>query len=439
MKKQQSTLSLRVVNSERLESGRSADCLFGQDGGIVGSGTNNHWSVQDQGGNLDSAHFAIEWRDGAFCLRVVGQPLYINRSELSSRAGPVRLQQGDEVVMGLLTLKCHIATDADDIQDPLTRSPESLVSSYHNPLELILEGGSAPYEPGANPESGVSTAVVNDLSLDPLRVLQSESLAPLNDHATANADLSHALQQDRYRAPLFSSPLSDSAKDSAMDQDFIDLPQINQFLAGAQEPQRPNDEELEQQHVAITPLMRGIDAQLPLRNSQEANDFLEEIGRTLKAAIGGLLELQRAQHGLSDKHLRPLEDNPLRLNLDYDAALKVMFGDQKSPVHLSAPAAVAESLQNLRLHHQANEQAIVQALSTMLDAFSPQHLVQRFAQYRRSSERQEMDPAWAWEMYNSYYQELMSSRQQGFEKLFREVYDQAYDRALRQGLQERES
>ncbi|KAA1334838.1 type VI secretion system-associated FHA domain protein TagH, partial [Escherichia coli] len=36
----------------------------------------------------------------------------------------------------------------------------------------------------------------------------------------------------------------------------------------------------------------------------------------------------------------------------------------------------------------------------------------------------------------NYYRELASSRQQGFEKLFREVYEQAYDRALRQGLEE---
>ncbi|MCE1649566.1 type VI secretion system-associated FHA domain protein TagH, partial [Enterobacter hormaechei] len=109
---------------------------------------------------------------------------------------------------------------------------------------------------------------------------------------------------------------------------------------------------------------------------------------------------------------------------------------QKSPVHLSAPAAVAESLQNLQLHYQANRVAISAALDTMLDAFSPEQLLRRFSHYRRSNEVRNKDASWAWEMYTNYYRELASSRQQGFEKLFREVYEQAYDRALRQGLEE---
>jgi len=39
---------------------------------------------------------------------------------------------------------------------------------------------------------------------------------------------------------------------------------------------------------------------------------------------------------------------------------------------------------------------------------------------------------WAWEMYQHYYRELSSSRQQGFERLFQEVFEQAYDQHLRQ-------
>lgn len=220
-----------------------------------------------------------------------------------------------------------------------------------------------------------------------------------------------------------------------MDQEFLDLPHISSFLTNQQPDSGDN---LEQQHVAITPLMRGFGAQLPLRNTQDAHDFLEEVGRTLRATIEGLLALQRTQHGLRDKHLRPLEDNPLRLNLDYDSTLGLLFADQKSPVHLSAPAAVAESLHNLRLHHQANQQAISQALNTMLEAFSPERLLTRFSHYLRSHERQEKDSAWAWEMYKNYYLELASSRQSGFEKLFGEVYEQAYDQALRQGIKDSE-
>ena len=84
--------------------------------------------------------------------------------------------------------------------------------------------------------------------------------------------------------------------------------------------------------------------------------------------------------------------------------------------------------------------AIVEALRVMLEAFSPGNLMRRFAQYRRSHElRQKMDDAWAWQMYSNYYDELASSRQQGFEMLFNEVYAQVYDRVLREKQREPEA
>lgn len=433
MDKQQPTLSLRVINSDKLESGKQASSLFHAQGGIVGSDGSHHWSIQDQGGNISPAQFAVEWRDGSFCLRVLNGAVNINQSMQTANSGFVRIQQGDEIALGNLVIKSHISRSGADLIDPLMVSPESLVSSYSNPLEAMMEG--APAQAAHQVQDGrLAATVANSFSHDPLRVLETESLTthgPLIAHTEAE----HSLQQDRYRNPLFSSPLSDTAKDSAMDQEFLDLPQISSFLS---DQQSPSEGKMEQQHVAITPLMRGFDAQLPIRNTQEANDFLEEAGKTLKATIEGLLALQRSQHGLRDKHLRPIEDNPLRLNMDYDTTLSLLFADQKSPVHLSAPAAVAESLHNLRLHHQANRQAITQALNTMLEAFSPDRLMTRFSHYLRSNERQERDSAWAWEMYKNYYQELASSRQQGFEKLFGEVYEQAYDQALRQGMKDSE-
>lgn len=75
----------------------------------------------------------------------------------------------------------------------------------------------------------------------------------------------------------------------------------------------------------------------------------------------------------------------------------------------------------------------------MLEAFSPQSLLRRFVQYRRSHElRRELDDAGAWEMYRHYYAELASDRQQGFAMLFNEVYAQVYDRVLREKQREPE-
>ncbi|PVF13735.1 type VI secretion system-associated FHA domain protein TagH, partial [Yersinia pestis] len=126
--KKQPTLSLRVVNSDKLESGKQASSLFHTQGGSVGSDGSHHWSIQDQGGNISPSQFAIEWRDGSFCLRMLNGSLNINHSMLTPNSGFVRLQQGDEMTLGNLVIKSHISRSAADMIDPLMVSPESLVS-----------------------------------------------------------------------------------------------------------------------------------------------------------------------------------------------------------------------------------------------------------------------------------------------------------------------
>ncbi|MDE1478251.1 type VI secretion system-associated FHA domain protein TagH [Xenorhabdus bovienii] len=424
MEKQQPTLSLRVLNSEQLESGRSASCLFSAQGGTVGSSESHLWSVQDQQGNIHPSQFSVQWRDGAFCLQVLAEPVQINNAALTPQSSLIRLQQGDQIKAGNLSIKIHISFSDADRVDPSTVSPESLVSSYSNPLDAMMEGAVAQKAVFAD-DNSIAPTIQHSFSDDPLRVLDSESLTTLKQQVEAD-DTEQLLPPDHFQSPPFANPISDN-RGSVMDQEFLDLPGITSERQYA---------DMDVDHVAITPLMRGLDAQLPLHDSQQANDFLQEMGKTMKAAIEGLLALQREQHGLRDKQLRPIEDNPLRLNMDYDTTMQVMFSDQKSPVHLSAPAAVSESLHNLQLHYQANREAISAALDTMLEAFSPEQLLRRFSHYRRSNEVRNKDAAWAWEMYTNYYRELASSRQQGFEKLFREVYEQAYDRALRQGLED---
>jgi len=122
----------------------------------------------------------------------------------------------------------------------------------------------------------------------------------------------------------------------------------------------------------------------------------------------------------------------LRLGDDYTGTMQTLFAAERSPVHLSAPAAVRESLESLNHHQQATREAIREALEAILYAFSPEALLRRFHGYRRGLQDNEDEGRWAWNMYQHYYQELRSSRQQGFERLFQEVFDQAYDQHLRQ-------
>ena len=417
------SLTLQVMNGNDLESGRAAKCLFTADGGEIGNASTCHWPVQDRAGSVAECACQVVMHDGTFCLKSLVPGLMINLAPVSTETGLVRLRQGDEVVLGALALKVFIHNGKLVSYSEQMAAPETIVTNRDRLADALLTTNGQPAYPGMPRMHQLADTVVNSFSADPLQALQMESLTVAGDPLSGIVPV-------RSSAP---------DRDGVIDTPFMDLPpRYSDQQTRHEDTASPTD--TAQLHLAVTPLLRGLGGSLAVRNSQDADDFLEEAGRTLQAAIKGLLELQQRRNSLSDKHLRPLEDNPLRLNMDYTTALDVMFAEGKSPVHLAAPAAVGESLRNIRHHEEANRAAIVESLRVLLDAFSPQSLMRRFVQYRRSHElRKPLDDAGAWQMYCDYYDELASSRQQGFEMLFNEVYAQVYDRVLREKQREPEA
>ena len=421
-KERQQTLSLHVVNGSELESGRAARCLFTQDGD-VGHASECRWSVQDRHQDIPARAFSISLHDGAFCLHPLAAPLWLNQAKVAAASDLVQLRQGDEIQTGHLILRVHLNRGEMWHYDEEMATPETIVTNHDMLTDTLLSTNGTPEYPGMPQRHQLADTVVNGFSVDPLQALQSERLTTGNDPLAGIAPVRP------------SAPLSDPAVSGGINTPFMDLPSMYASPLAPEEDISPA--EMAQRHLAVTPLLRGLGGSLTVHNTADADDFLEEAGRTLQATVKGLLELQQHRNSLSDKHLRPLEDNPLRLNMDYATALDVLFAEGKSPVHLAAPAAVSESLRNIRHHEEANRAAIVESLRVLLEAFSPQSLMRRFVQYRRSHElRKPLDDAGAWQMYCDYYDELASSRQQGFEMLFNEVYAQVYDRLLREKQRE---
>lgn len=399
-------LSLVVLNSEQLDGSQQVQYRFDETGGTLGASEQDDWQLRDRLGAVLPAHARIELHDGRFCLCDLSGQTYINGATSPiGRARKVHLEQGDELIVGPFRLRAYLGAVSPEqsLQQVLgTRSAEQLDEWL---------AGDEPARTMDDPRT---------LAADPLLALQQERAA------------SAPLADTRLQAQLHSQPDTDpvslapfSAVENTMNQEFLDMPNIE-----THPDYQPSLDGVD--HVALTPLMRGLGQSLQLQDTQQAHDMLEEMGKTVRAMVEGLLQLQQEQAALADKHLRPIEDNPLRLGLDYDETLAVLFAEQKSPVHLSAPAAVAESLHNVRIHHVANQQAIGAALDSILQAFSPQALLGRFEHYRRSGAPGVADEGWAWNMYQHYYRELTSARQQGFDKLFHQVYAQAYDQAVRQ-------
>ncbi|EON91806.1 type VI secretion system, FHA domain-containing protein [Marinobacter lipolyticus SM19] len=388
------SLTLKISNPTTVGSGLLPEHVFTMAGGSIGTAENDTWKLSSHRTGAMAGHAEVRFIDGDFCLIDRSGCTYVNSaSQPIGRGRRARLKSGDTITIGRYEIRAE-----------LVRGPQPGSSSMPE-------------------ESDADHTLVN---VEESRLVRGEGSELATDLMASKPEWFAAEGEvsDEYR----------EHRDVAVG---LPVRQGDQVSMSGQRPRktRQKSDDHSRQHISGAPLLKGMESELDFADSDEMRLFLEEAGQTLKATVEGLLALHKGEdsrHQALRTRLQPIEDNPLRLGQSYEESIQTLFANQRSPVHLSAPAAVSESLESLRHHQVATSEAIREALDAILHAFSPEALLRRFHGYRRGLQQHEDEGRWAWDMYQHYYRELKSSRQQGFERLFQEVFEQAYDQHLRQ-------
>lgn len=415
-------LKLVVSNPTQVASGSTREHVFGVSGGSIGSAESDTWRLSSHRTGAAHGHAEVRFLDGVFCLIDRSGRTYINSgTQPVGRGRRARLKSGDVITIGRYQLKAEVVDQRQAVTAFAEETEDSSLVDVEEGDLVRAESHKAQIV-GDEPMHELKAAPGETVSDDPMQVWERSGAAANTDN-TINTHKT-AVVTDEYRENrdvAIGLPIRQGGKDRMSD---------NRSKRAVQDTADQS-----RKHISSAPLMRGMDSHLSFENSDDMQLFLEEAGQTLKATVEGLLALhqgENSRHQALRTRLQPIEDNPLRLGGDYSDTVQTLFASQRSPVHLSAPAAVSESLQSLHHHQMATQAAIREGLDAILHAFSPQALLRRFHGYRRGLKTDEPEGNWAWEMYQHYYEELNSSRQQGFERLFQEVFEQAYDHQLRQ-------
>ncbi|MFC3024450.1 type VI secretion system-associated FHA domain protein TagH [Vibrio zhugei] len=484
------SLTLLVTNVQLLESGLSAQSRWTPEGGTIGSDSFSTWHLKDTQGKVQPVHCEVVTIDGAYCLRDRCGETYVNGSHMPLGMNQLaQLEHKDEISVGPYRLRVLVgATEDDSTEKPL----ELMFSS--NQVDLLAdaseeeqgEQSQAEVKVDADPllaleASASSSEEAESLIDDPIvhELEEPRSLVP-EDNLVLN-DLSYTPQADsEYEmtssirlkrilgfgskkkhteaAPVAPQPspqpslsthnndttTNNVSEGSAMDEKVLDL--LEEEVAKSIQPDQSkhssasdeNQSSSGSNHLLTGPMLQGLGVDVSNDSDMQRMHLLsQELGESLQACIKGLLDLHQqvsdGRFGTMNRNLQPIEDNPLRLGMSYEDTVHTMYDSQKSLVHLSAPAAISESLKNVRDHNEAMQFATSEALTQILAAFSPQVLLRRFQHYKRNTDKNAgNNEAWAWEMYCNYYKELTSDRQRGFEKLFWEIFEQAYDKKIRE-------
>ncbi|MGL4828964.1 MAG: type VI secretion system-associated FHA domain protein TagH [Vibrio sp.] len=482
------SLTLLVTNAQHLESGLSAQHTWTSAGGIIGASPAAQWRLVDAQGCVKPVHCEVVMVDGAYCLKDNCGDTYVNGADMPLGLGQMaRLGHKDEINIGPYRLRVLFG-NAIEVEEQYGSLDAFFASAQEDLLadfELDAEPEAATLQPNADPLLALDSIMgtqdsANSLIEDPKTqsqpspqsslvpednlVLQSADFTPQADseyEMTSSIRLKKILgfakatfsKQTKPEAPSVASSTPISHNNSSesnvsegftMDEKVLDL--LEEEVAKSIQPQLEKNAYSNlnttatnhANHLVTGPILDGLGVDLSDEHDMERMHLLsQELGESLQACVRGLLDLHQqvceSRFGTLNRNLQPIEDNPLRLGLSYEETIRTLYDTDKSVVHLSAPAAIAESLKTVRDHSEAMQFATSEALSQILNAFSPQVMLRRFHHYKRSSDTtQTSTDAWAWNMYCSYYQELTSNRQRGFEKLFWEIFEQAYDRKIRE-------
>lgn len=452
-KSMQNRVSLMVSNPSKLQPGAVSRFNFDRTGGTIGSRGAN-WVLQDALNRVNPIHCEVAWIDGAFCVIDRCGDTCINESTRGVGAGHIaQLNDGDVLQVGPYKIAVHFneeyhaLIDSErtlgqyDVGELVNENSKQLMEQASPNEEHIAD---EPYSAAAGQkELQQMTTPSNHLksSIDPLAAMDADDQRhkPVVDRVPL--DPTHfGVSPNAKTQPDFTATASEAVSH------FHSTTPSSQMVPGATNLPYPGAQEWMTehanageggQHLATLPLQQGMQVNLGSMDSSASYTLLQEVGKSVKAALEGIARLYGDQVGTTHsltmltRTLQPIEDNPLRLKQSYEDTARAMFSEYRSAVHLSAPAAIEESLEQARIHNIAVIQAIGESLNALLKAFSPDVLAHRFQRYGVEGEQRAGDEAWAWRMYNHYYNEMVSSRQQGLEKLFWEVFEQAYDRAIR--------
>lgn len=483
----QPNLTLLVINVQRLESGISAVTQWDHSGGIIGTGAHTKWSFKDVSGQVKSEHCEVLMFDGAFCLRDLCGETFVNGTEMPIGKGRLaKLAHKDHIKIGPYVLRVMLGDDEEhDTAGLLSQLFEETIDLLANDTLDNKTENEKERDINTEPLAALDGLMVGneddsfiDGELERANGDEQSSIVPIEDLTlrapsfSVQADTENEINSSMSLKRIFGFVSGKKAITQSQSQQQLNKKQANQL-----EPQQKTThdnvsegfhmdkqtlERLEEEvaksiqsepgsnanqptsggHLLTGPMLNGLGVQVDQTDDIERMHMLsQEMGESLRACIQGLLDLHQqvcdGRFSTLNRNLQPIEDNPLRLGLSYQETIKTLYDAEKSAVHLSASSAITESLRNVQAHNEAMQYATGEALNQILGAFSPQVLQRRFKNYKRSHQETAHDTdAWAWNMYCSYYQELTSHRQKGFEKLFWEIFEQAYDKKIREKQRE---
>ncbi len=183
----------------------------------------------------------------------------------------------------------------------------------------------------------------------------------------------------------------------------------------------------------LTAFLRGV-GMTDVKPSDPAA-MMRSLGEAFRTLVSGLRAVLIARASIKSEFrieqtmIRARGNNPLKFSAGDDDALAALLGTGRR-TDMTAAAAVADALKDIRLHELASMAAMQSAVRTVLDGLDPAKLRAQADQAGGMSLLPAQKKARAWDAYEALHTRTVQALADDFDSVFGKAFARAYERAL---------
>jgi type VI secretion system protein len=406
-------LRLRIVSDQRRTLADRGSAIFSVEGGTIGRSTDNDWVLPDPLRYVSAHHARVQFRDGHFYLQDVStNGVYVNddAEPLAKRGSSgYRLANGDLLRMG----DYHILAALEQRTEEAERMPAPVPTSIHALRTL----GAA--EPDIGAKLNVEELLVPVIDMDPI--------LPVGAYGqVVNSGRVQALAQAPQAAPVAPPAETPSLAE-----------RMARLAEAVREPKNGSGViALEDVHTGLDAFCRGAGIAAERLPADAQTRLLHLAGRLFREALVGFKEVERSRNDTRNRFRieppAPEQDDP-RPSLansmveDLAVAMFVLHEGRR----LDAVQWLRELVAEAKQHEAATAHATRSAFVEFLDRLDPAELEARFERAARRGKARSADKAQYWELFTTFYRNLIEMPADHLPHTFVEAFAAAYREALK--------
>lgn len=410
-------LRLRIVSDQRRSLADRSSATFTVEGGTIGRSADNDWVLPDPLRYVSAHHARVQFREGHYYLQDVStNGVYVNdeMEPLAKRGSSGhRVTNGDVIRMGEYQIVAAVET-----QQAQPQPPPAVPTSIHT-LRTF----------GRPPEQDIGAP----LDLQELIVPPSDtgSVLPVNAYG-------QAVEYVPARPPEAGAARAEALEANGVDPKTLGERMARLAEAVSREPKNgAGAMALGDVHSGLDAFCRGAGVSPERLPAEAQGRLLHLAGRLFREALVGFKELDRARADTRNRYrieMQPPDEDDPRPSLANTMVedLLVQLLERHESRSLDSVQWLRETVGEAKAHESAAALATRAAFVEFLDRLDPAELEARFERAARRGKARSADKAQYWELFTTFYRNLIEMPADHLPHTFVEAFAAAYKEHVRE-------